>query len=61
MKKFLVIGSPIDHSLSPELHNFWIKKNNLKADYQKYKIKKKTKDVLLKVKNLKRYGKKNSY
>ena len=35
MKKFLVIGSPIDHSLSPELHNFWIKKNNLKADYQK--------------------------
>ena len=34
---------------------------SLKADYQKYKIKKKTKDVLLKVKNLKRYGKKNSY
>ena len=26
MKKFLVIGNPIDHSLSPKLHNFWIKK-----------------------------------
>jgi shikimate dehydrogenase len=25
MKKFLVIGNPIDHSLSPELHNYWIK------------------------------------
>ena len=27
MKKiFLVIGNPIDHSLSPKLHNYWIKK-----------------------------------
>ena len=30
MKKFLVIGSPIEHSLSPKLQNYWIKKNNLK-------------------------------
>ena len=35
MKKFLVIGNPIDHSLSPKLHNFWIKKYNLKAIYGK--------------------------
>ena len=41
MKKFLVIGNPIEHSLSPELHNFWIKKNNLNAEYQKKLIKKK--------------------
>ena len=34
-KKFLVIGNPIDHSLSPKLHNHWIKKNNLKASYDK--------------------------
>ena len=34
-KKFLVIGNPIEHSLSPELHNYWIKKNNLKASYDK--------------------------
>ena len=27
MKKYLVIGNPIDHSLSPKLHNYWIKKN----------------------------------
>ena len=26
MKKYLVIGNPIDHSMSPELHNFWLKK-----------------------------------
>ena len=39
MKKFLVIGNPIEHSLSPELHNFWIKKNNIKAIYEKKLIK----------------------
>ena len=32
-KKFLVIGNPIAHSLSPKLHNYWIKKNNLEASY----------------------------
>ena len=35
IKKFLVIGNPIEHSLSPKLHNYWIKKNNLKASYDK--------------------------
>jgi len=39
-KKFLVIGNPIDHSLSPKLHNYWIKKNNLKATYDKKLLKK---------------------
>ena len=34
-KKFLVVGNPIEHSLSPKLHNYWIKKNNLKALYDK--------------------------
>jgi shikimate dehydrogenase len=34
-KKFLVIGNPIEHSLSPKLHNYWIKKNNLNASYDK--------------------------
>ncbi len=41
MKKFLVIGNPIDHSLSPKLHNFWIKKNNLNAIYGKLEMYKK--------------------
>ena len=38
MKKFLVIGNPIDHSLSPELHNYWIRKNNINAIYEKQKL-----------------------
>ena len=38
MKKFLVIGNPIEHSLSPELHNYWIKKNNINAIYEKRKL-----------------------
>jgi len=35
IKKYLVIGNPIKHSLSPKLHNYWIKKNNIKAVYNK--------------------------
>ena len=35
MKKFLVIGNPIEHSLSPKLHNYWFKKNNIDANYDK--------------------------
>ena len=35
MKKYLVIGNPIDHSLSPKLHNYWIKKNKIEASYDK--------------------------
>jgi len=38
MKKYLVIGNPIEHSLSPRLHNYWIKKNNIEAVYDKKKI-----------------------
>ena len=35
MKKYLVIGNPIQHSLSPKLHNYWIKENNINAVYDK--------------------------
>ena len=38
MKKFLVIGNPLKHSLSPKLHGFWIKKNNIKATFEKKEI-----------------------
>jgi shikimate dehydrogenase len=34
-KKFLVIGNPIDHSLSPKLHNYWINKYKIDAVYEK--------------------------
>ncbi len=39
MNKYLVIGNPIDHSLSPRLHNYWFKENNIKAVYEKKQIK----------------------
>ena len=35
MKKYLVIGNPIEHSLSPKLHNHWIKENKINAIYEK--------------------------
>ena len=54
MKKYLVIGSPIEHSLSPKLHNYWIKKNNINAIYEKKKISKnEIEDLILQVKKKK--------
>ncbi|MDB4082264.1 shikimate dehydrogenase [Candidatus Pelagibacter sp.] len=38
MKKYLVIGNPIAHSLSPKLHNYWIKNNNINAIYKKKEL-----------------------
>ena len=38
MKKYLVIGNPIEHSLSPKLHNHWIKENNISAVYDKKQL-----------------------
>ena len=38
MKKYLVIGNPIGHSLSPKIHNYWIKNNNIDAIYEKQKL-----------------------
>ena len=57
MKKFLVIGNPIDHSLSPKLHNYWIKKNKLNAIYEKQKLENSDLEKLLfQVKEKKIYG-----
>ena len=39
MKKYLVIGNPIGHSLSPRLHNYWFKENNIDAVYEKKQVK----------------------
>ena len=41
MKKYFVIGNPISHSLSPKLHNYWLKENNIDAIYDKKKIEEK--------------------
>ena len=38
MKNFFVIGNPIEHSLSPILHNYWIKNNGIDAIYKKQKL-----------------------
>ena len=52
MKKYLVIGNPINHSLSPRLHNFWIKQNQIDAIYDKEKLNpNQLEDLILKVRN----------
>ena len=57
MKKFLVIGNPIDHSLSPRHHNYWIKKNNIDATYEKQKIEESDlKNLIFQVKEKKIHG-----
>ena len=48
MKNFLVIGNPIEHSLSPKLHNYWIKINNLNAIYNKKKLEISELEILIK-------------
>ena len=57
MKKYLVIGNPIDHSLSPQLHNHWIKVNKIEAVYEKKKINQnEIKDLIRDVKDKKISG-----
>ena len=54
MKKFLVIGNPIEHSLSPMLHNYWIKDNGIDAIYEKQKFEDKLKKITLAYSQLKK-------
>ena len=57
MKKYIVIGNPINHSLSPKLHNYWFKKNNINAVYEKKKTNEQgLKSVLYEVKEKKING-----
>ena len=37
-----VIGKPINHSLSPLIHNFWIKKYQIDLEYKKMEVDKDT-------------------
>tara|TARA_B100000886_G_scaffold176944_1_gene121260 strand:+ start:70 stop:864 length:795 start_codon:yes stop_codon:yes gene_type:complete len=57
MKKYLVIGNPIQHSLSPLIQNYWIKKNNINAIYEKERLEKDDlKNLTSKVKEGKIHG-----
>ena len=57
MKKYTVIGNPIDHSLSPNIHNYWLKTNNIDAVYNKMKLEKnEIKDFINKIKQQKING-----
>ena len=52
MKEYLVIGNPIAHSLSPELHNYWIRENGINGIYNKRKLNENDlKEFFLKIKN----------
>ena len=52
MKKFFVIGNPIEHSLSPTVHQHWFEKNNVKATYEKKLLEAKDlKNIIKDIKN----------
>ncbi len=52
MKRYLVIGNPVEHSLSPKLHNHWFKKNNINAIYNKKQINESDiKDIIFELRN----------
>ena len=56
-KNFLVIGNPINHSLSPKLHNYWIKKYKIDAVYEKKLLNNnEIKDLIFNIKEEKIHG-----
>ena len=57
MKKYLVIGNPIEHSLSPKLHNHWFKHNNIEATYIRQKLESKDlKNIVSEIREGKLHG-----
>ena len=50
-KLFAIIGSPIAHSLSPVLHNYWFEKYNIEAEYSLLDVREENlKNVIQKIK-----------
>jgi len=57
MKKYFVIGNPIDHSLSPKLHNYWLQQYSINAVYEKIELEEnEVENFILKIKNQKISG-----
>ena len=56
-KQYGIIGKPLSHSLSPVLHNYWFKKNNLKFNYSLIEIEKhQIEEVINKIRTKELYG-----
>ena len=57
MKNHLIIGNPISHSLSPKIHNFWLKENKIDGCYGKSLINEnEIQSIIQKIKDKKIYG-----
>ena len=57
MKKHLIIGNPISHSLSPKIHNYWFKENNINGNYTKSEPKEnEIEEILKKIKSKELFG-----
>ena len=57
MKNHLIIGNPISHSLSPKIHNFWLKENKIDGFYGKSLINEnEIRSIIQKIKDKKIYG-----
>ena len=51
-KNFGIIGKPLSHSISPELHNFWFKKYNISANYSLLEIEQnEIEEIIKKIRN----------
>jgi shikimate dehydrogenase len=48
MKKHLIIGNPISHSLSPRIHNYWFQENNIDGEYDKLLLREDEIEVIIK-------------
>ena len=50
--KFAIIGNPLSHSLSPIMHNYWLNKYNINAEYVLLEIEEKEiENVINKIKD----------
>ena len=47
-KKYGIIGNPIKHSLSPVLHNYWLRKYDIDANYSIIDVKESEMSVIIK-------------